>query len=511
MGVLLEKLQVWGWPQELENMMLASMLTGDRVLVISSPGAAKTMLSKKIAKALGLRFGSWDLNAVAFEDLVGILDINAMKDGQLKFMDTPGTIWDKDCVTFEEINRCKQDIQGKILEVLREGTVNGLETGIKWCSANINPLTSDGTNRLAAAVVDRFAFVIYAPDAMDMTPEDRTKIVVSKTKVDAPALPYWMQKAGQSPEDVIKVVDTTDYAAAGKTISDVLVQAAKNYKVTEESMPHLGRFLAMFSGLLEANMRHARDEKSPDAVRLSGRRMTFLYRNILAYLAVEQAMSSVTGVHRNDLRHSIQRVILASIPYGVNEEEPPHEHMRNIVNQAVRQSFTSLTETNDKEATLQFELFCSEDPIRRVQILLSGDIKNEEALNIGWQRITTMNSRAADLLAFTVVQLDAKVRAAGKEKGIIPINVLDLMQKRVKEYHVKPELPKLPGQILKFSKELNEIIEGATKEDPILGLALVEGVHEFLRIRGDGNWAALKGWLTSKNADYKSLIAQIGA
>jgi len=53
----LEQLRIFGWNQRDENLLLASLLTDDPLLLIRNHGCAKTHLGNKIAPVLVERWG----------------------------------------------------------------------------------------------------------------------------------------------------------------------------------------------------------------------------------------------------------------------------------------------------------------------------------------------------------------------------------------------------------------------------------------------------------------------
>lgn len=456
---------------------------------------------------MGVTFAPFDLNAVSFDDILGVLDIPKMQQGEMAYIQAPGTIWGKNFVTYEEINRCKPAIQGKVLEHLRSGTIGGMSTGTKWCWANMNPIGHAGANKLTPAIIDRFSVYIWAPDALDMDNVDRAKIASAMSKADAPALPMWMDSAQVDQTDIERAKDTTDYKKAGELITRVMQKAAKYWVQLEKENPNLSNFLSLFADSLFQRMSESKDDKSPAPVRLSGRRLAYIRRVILAYRAVELALDSECNVYPGQFRNSIQIAINAAIPVGINEEEFPWKTMRTFVNTAIRESFHAMDTKSAAEQQVQYDLFCSRDPVERARILLSGKITSEEVLNTGWQRISTMNERSADLLAFVAVNVDAKLRSSGKP-GILPQNVLDSMKKRVKHTHVDPELPKLPGQLIGAISDINKIIEDSMARDPIEGLIAVEAVHEFVSQEPEGNFQRLKRRVEDKQTDYRSILSK---
>lgn len=512
MSRIFERLQIYGWRQDLENILLATLLTGDRALLISPPGAAKTVLPKKICKALELNFGAFDVNAQGFDEIIGFPNLEKMKQGIFEYIGSKGTIWGKDFVSYEELNRCKAQTQGKVLEHLRSGTIGDVPTGTKWCWANMNPIGSAGTNKLNAANIDRFTFYIWAPDLLDLGVEDRAKVAGVMTEADAPALPHWMGQNNMSEEVILSHVDTTDYKEAGKVLREVLKQAAVHWVELDKNYPGLNNFLSLFADVLFSNMVNT-TLSTPggvkiEPIRLSGRRLAMMRRAILSYRAVELALQTVLGYFPPDFRTSVQVAINATIPVGINEAEVPHDKIRKIVNNSVRQASNTLTNDGGSEAVLQYELLCSKDPIRRMEILTSGKIKDLALLSTGWQRLCAMDTEEASLCAYIATQLDAKSKAKDKD-GVIPNNVIEIMKKNVTLKHVKPELPSLLPQIVPHAKQLNEIIEDNYNKDPLLGIVSIRAVHEFNSVNPGGSWKNLQRFIKEKEDSYVSLIGSL--
>ena len=48
-------LGIHGWPEGEENLLLASLLTGDPLLLVGPHGCAKTYLAQRVARATGRR------------------------------------------------------------------------------------------------------------------------------------------------------------------------------------------------------------------------------------------------------------------------------------------------------------------------------------------------------------------------------------------------------------------------------------------------------------------------
>ncbi len=67
--MLLEQLGIYGWKTQDENLLLASLLTGDPLLLIGNHGCAKTHVANKVAQALGRRFLVYDASKAMFDDV----------------------------------------------------------------------------------------------------------------------------------------------------------------------------------------------------------------------------------------------------------------------------------------------------------------------------------------------------------------------------------------------------------------------------------------------------------
>src|SRR3989339_255012 len=117
--MLLEKLGIYGWSEKDENLLLASLLTGDPLLLIGSHGTAKTQVIYKLAEALGKKFIAYDASKALFEDVLGYPNIQMLKKGQVEYIPSTVTIWDKEFIVIDELNRALPEMQSKWLEIIR--------------------------------------------------------------------------------------------------------------------------------------------------------------------------------------------------------------------------------------------------------------------------------------------------------------------------------------------------------------------------------------------------------
>lgn len=183
------RLGVKGW-SHLDAVILAALATEFPLLLIGPHGTAKTYLVERLADALRLSFRHYNASLLNYDDLVGI-PIPEEGNEQLRFITTPGAIWDAEFVFFDEISRCRPDLQNKLFPIIHEKRVVGLNLPrLRFRWAAMNPPSPDspdldtasstyylGSEPLDPALTDRFPFVIPVPGWRDLSREDRRQIL----------------------------------------------------------------------------------------------------------------------------------------------------------------------------------------------------------------------------------------------------------------------------------------------------------------------------------------------
>ncbi len=174
----------------LEPVLLASLATGTPLLLIGGHGAGKSLLLERIAEALKLNWRHYNASLVNFDDLVGypVPDAN----GQLRFIETPASIWGAEAVFIDEISRARIDIQNRLFPIIHERKVQGIplvKLRHRW--AALNPPVSDdvdasettdsyaGSQPLDVALADRFAFHVTVPDWYQFSQEDKESVILA--------------------------------------------------------------------------------------------------------------------------------------------------------------------------------------------------------------------------------------------------------------------------------------------------------------------------------------------
>jgi MoxR-like ATPase len=174
---------------DIEPVILAALVTEAPLLLIGPHGTGKSLLLTRIAEALSLDFRHYNASLLNFDDLVGFPLPN--QNGSLDYVKTPAAIWGAEAVIFDEISRCRPDIQNKLFPIVHERRAQGiLLEGLRYRWAAMNPpLTEDaddgylGSEPLDAALADRFGFIVNIPAWERYTEAEQLAIILSD---DAP-------------------------------------------------------------------------------------------------------------------------------------------------------------------------------------------------------------------------------------------------------------------------------------------------------------------------------------
>ena len=316
---LLEQLGIHGWSLEDENLAMASLLTGDPLLMVGTHGSAKTHAAGKIAQAMDWRFMAYDASKALFEDVLGFPNVESLKNGRVEYVPSAVTVWDKQFVLIDEINRAVPELQAKWLEIIRSRKIMGFETEVKWVWSAMNPMGRqyNGTQQMDAALIGRYAIFLYPPEALDMDEQDRIKVLRHINGDDAPSMGEWC------PQSQTKTVSKADTDATGQQIREILIKAGSLFQSLEKDFRSLGEFLSRLAVLVM--------KETDGSVKLDGRRLGFIYRNLLANRAIELARNAICGEDLPVFAERAKKVILSSIPMGLNDEGINREEMLHKV------------------------------------------------------------------------------------------------------------------------------------------------------------------------------------
>ncbi len=443
MAKLLEQLGVYGWSLEDEDLVLASLLTGDPLLMVGAHGAAKTHVAYKVAQSLDKAFMAYDASKSLFEDVLGFPNVEALKQGHVEYVPSAVTVWDKEFVLIDEINRALPELQAKWLEIIRSRKIMGFPTAVKWVWAAMNPSDDSrysGTQTMDAALIGRFAIFLYPPEALDMEEQDRVRVVHHINGDDAPSLGEWVETGSQA-----RTVTARETSATGTQIAELLSDAATHFMGLRGQLETLGEFLSRLAILIL--------KETEGKVKLDGRRLGFMYRTLLAVRSVEMARTDRLREPIPDLVESAKRVILASIPIGIaadgiNEEE--FLHKVEVCLDLLAAYFHHGSDMTRTETI--YRLFTCDDLLEKTRILVSEDL-SELAKAKAWNDLAD-SGQDVSILAYIALQIEAH------RPGTIPQELLEKLGTRVNVASLSTgNLPSLKGEAVELIEQAEALLD----------------------------------------------------
>ncbi len=245
--------------------VLASLVTGDPLLLVGAHGTAKTALAEALAEALGMRFRAYDASKALFEDIIGFPNPRQLGEGKLGYVPTEISIWGIEFVLVDELSRAAPAMQNKWLEVVRSRRVMGQAvTSLKMVFGAMNPPGYLGARTLDPALVGRFAYIVTMPTVKDMTAQQVDAVIRTVTSSDAPGC-----------KDVWP--GAVDLAEAGEGIARIVEESRRALRNLVED---LGQLLVDYVRAFQALLRAQK-------IDLDGRRLSLMYRALAAGMAVD--------------------------------------------------------------------------------------------------------------------------------------------------------------------------------------------------------------------------------
>jgi len=238
----------------LEPVILAALATETPLLLIGAHGTAKSLLLSRLCEALDLPWRHYNASLINYDDLIGYPLPDA--SGELKFIQTPASVWGAAAVFIDEISRARPDMLNRLFPIIHERKVQGLPLPtlrFRWAAMN-PPASPDhpdetayaGSEPLDTALADRFGFVVQVPNWHAMSEQDQHRVITSQ---HSPVTP-----------------------AAASAIRNAVQHIADRLPATEQA---LGEVLAEY-------VRCIAQQCARLQLPLSGRRAAMLYRNLLA-------------------------------------------------------------------------------------------------------------------------------------------------------------------------------------------------------------------------------------
>jgi hypothetical protein len=360
---IIRKLGIVGW-QDVEDMILAALLTGDSIMLYGPKGEAKTEVAKRLAMALNVDFREVDASKANFEDLGGFPNVvgQSQDPSAPAFIQTPLNIWGVPFVFIDEFARATPHIQNKLMEVIRSRRLMGHPTGTKWVFSAMNPLDDEyvGNNPVDIAAASRFSWVILSPISADMSIDDIRTVAQTRSFDDASALKHW---TGTDSMTHKHLPETFEEGRAD--LYRLMQQAAKLYDglsfVTREAVPH---YTAEVVKLLKAN----------EGYDVDGRRTSTLNRAILSMYCIKLARAgnidetAALGILEESAFIALNNALATVDLITGNDEEKILSPTK-----LSRVHDSSKTTLATGEAAVTYQLLTTDDPVEAIKLIINND------------------------------------------------------------------------------------------------------------------------------------------
>ena len=334
---VLRALGIAGW-DALEPAILAALATESPILLVGAHGSAKTLLFARLAEALGLAFRHYNASILSFDDLLGY---PVPQDGRLVYLETPATIWQAEAVLFDEVSRCRPELQNKLFPLIHERVAQGVPLARlkhRWAAMNPPPREGgrnafeyEGAEPLDVALADRFPFVLEVPTLDQLGEEDRRAVLLGQGRPEA---------------------------AAARALQEA-VTAAKT--LLGEAERELRETAVEYTDVLAAQLGAAGHP-------LSTRRAVTLARNIESLRAAERALD-VEPRNLEDSFYSAARASLPDAAWG----RPVEGHVLLAAHRAAWEAARLARDAPERA------LLAETDPLRRIALALRLDLPAAEA------------------------------------------------------------------------------------------------------------------------------------
>lgn len=332
-----QSLNIQGWGH-LDAVLLAALATESPLLLVGPHGTAKSLLIERIAGALGLSMRHYNASLLNYDDLVGI-PMPEEGNNSLHFIATPGSIWDAEFVFFDEISRCRPDLQNKMFPIIHERRVAGIQLNkLKHRWAAMNPPAPEepdssqshpvtyylGSEPLDPALADRFPFVVYVPDWRQLSKEDRRRVVA------------WKDEAGETDSEMVWEADL---------LPKLVDECAERIPALEDE---LGEWLTDYIVLVIDLLEKSQLPQSP-------RRARMLARSVVAIHAARQVLEG----ENVELEDSAEIALSFGLPQTA-AEVPPSEATVVAVHKQAWEIASLIEDDSWRQVLEEF------DPVKRV-------------------------------------------------------------------------------------------------------------------------------------------------
>jgi MoxR-like ATPase len=330
----------------LDAPVLAALATETPMLLIGPHGSAKSALLQRLADALGLEHRHYNASLISFDDLVGF----PVPDGDtLRYLRTPATLWGAQSIFFDEISRCRPEVQNKLFSIVHEKRVMGMALqALRYRWAAMNPPAAEdaiddqdlyvGSLPLDPALADRFGFVLPLPALEDLSPDARRAVI--RDGLSAPIA-----------------------QSAALDVAALVTECRRGIALCRSLH---GDWITAYTSALVLPLRQA-------GLAISGRRAAMLAANIAAVHSARAALSGGAAGEPGSIADSALAALRHSLPHRAQGKQVDPGVIASLHCRAV----DAAAQTQEDPALAR--ILDEADPIRRVGMALTA-LKTDPAL-----------------------------------------------------------------------------------------------------------------------------------
>jgi hypothetical protein len=341
---VLTDLKIYGFTRIQETAILASLYLGEPLLFIGPKGVAKTEVVSSLGAALRessrrkypndstkwFNYQVYDASKLNFEDLVGYPNPNDMRKDPptVTYIPTKSTIWDKQLVAFDEINRCQEDRQSNLFEIIRSRKLHGISTNNYFIFSTMNPYGDAGTLEMSDALVDRHLFYLKVENFSTMPYIDREKVINRLGNIDAVGLRFWNKDIfefdiSEKLDDSGKPIINNVLADIGDTIIRIMDKAKEEYlsihnQYGSKISSLVNNVVSSLSSIYSTEKKLKHDE-----VEISGRRASAMLRGLIAMKAIDTIIKDEYKLENVSTSYLFSNSISLFLPIGISSTTDP--------------------------------------------------------------------------------------------------------------------------------------------------------------------------------------------
>lgn len=382
MSEIFEKFEIYGVPNSTEDAILASLMQGDPALLIGPPGTAKTEVLELIGSCLRedsktkhkkdpdswFKYKLYDTSKLNAEDLMGFPNPQSLMNGQMDFIKLPSSIWDKDFVVWDEINRCDKSRQSNLFEILRSRRLCGTPINTKFMFSSMNPFGDTGTTEMSDALADRHMFFIWFSSFSDMDIDDQLKVIERVGTHESVGVRYWGNKKYN-----LDVSDTTineKLAETGKIIREIVTESVSIFDDLKKDISNkIGRLIQRIT---TAVAEEKQKNKKIGYFEISGRRASLMARGMLSMRAIQLAKAKFIGTEVPPLEGTLINSASMLIPIGIGQKISADEitRLKRVISDQVSTNYSIIFD-NDENADKIYSIYYEKNQLNKLYSLLS--------------------------------------------------------------------------------------------------------------------------------------------